>query len=370
VCEKQAMRHKKQRGRMHAFSDFGLQTMAWLVWVLLAHSTLHLSVSHVEHSQGSDRATILLWDQRKEDSSVPHIIRTAVGECEVTYDRTRLADIDAAVFFMRYVQSVPPIRRPRGALWIMRVRESPASLAHRYEWFLTQMDFEINMYMSYEHFADIYSPFGVIASGERVRVPDTSFRARQGLIVAVISDCSASLRWHRLEALRMYLTIDVMGSGSCSSVPLDHSCKVRHSNQKACFQSLGTKYKFYFALENSDCEDYITEKVWLNAFEGNMIPVVWGTRAHYKTNLPPNSFINCAAFTTVSHCASFILAVAKNESHYQSFMSWKLNAGVHVREDDYDDICHATLRNRGRERPAVGVRALRDVNRVCSEGQT
>ena len=45
--------------------------------------------------------------------------------------------------------------------------------------------------------------------------------------------------------------------------------------QLKCFQELGRKYKFYVALENSDCDDYITEKVFRNAFESGMIPIVW-----------------------------------------------------------------------------------------------
>ena len=45
--------------------------------------------------------------------------------------------------------------------------------------------------------------------------------------------------------------------------------------QRRCFQELGRKYKFYLALENSDCDDYITEKVFRNAFESGMIPIVW-----------------------------------------------------------------------------------------------
>ena len=35
-------------------------------------------------------------------------------------------------------------------------------------------------------------------------------------------------------------------------------------------------YKFYFAWENSACQEYITEKVWWNAYEKGAVPIVMG----------------------------------------------------------------------------------------------
>ena len=47
--------------------------------------------------------------------------------------------------------------------------------------------------------------------------------------------------------------------------------------QGSCFRELGRQYKFYFAMENNDCSDYITEKVWHHCFEHNMVPLVRDT---------------------------------------------------------------------------------------------
>ena len=55
---------------------------------------------------------------------------------------------------------------------------------------------------------------------------------------------------------------------------MPESCGRQTSDQLKCFQELGSKYKFYVALENSDCDDYITEKVFRNAFQSGMIPIV------------------------------------------------------------------------------------------------
>lgn len=38
-------------------------------------------------------------------------------------------------------------------------------------------------------------------------------------------------------------------------------------------------YKFYFAWENSACQEYITEKVWWNAYYKGAVPIVLGSTA-------------------------------------------------------------------------------------------
>jgi hypothetical protein len=54
-----------------------------------------------------------------------------------------------------------------------------------------------------------------------------------------------------------YIPVDIYGK--CSNL----SC----ARDGRCWQMLGQKYKFYLAFENSNCKDYITEKLFWNAFE-------------------------------------------------------------------------------------------------------
>ena len=37
-----------------------------------------------------------------------------------------------------------------------------------------------------------------------------------------------------------------------------------------------SNYKFYLAFENAPCKEYITEKVWWNAYHKGAVPVVLG----------------------------------------------------------------------------------------------
>jgi hypothetical protein len=60
------------------------------------------------------------------------------------------------------------------------------------------------------------------------------------------------------------------------TLPMPPGCdrNAKAYDNEACFKLLGTQYKFYLALENSDCEDYNTEKVFRNSFSSGMVPVV------------------------------------------------------------------------------------------------
>ena len=59
------------------------------------------------------------------------------------------------------------------------------------------------------------------------------------------------------------------------------------------FEEKFRKMKFYLAFENAFyCKDYVSEKLWRNAFETGLVPVVYGPLYDdVKNHAPPNSFI-------------------------------------------------------------------------------
>ena len=75
----------------------------------------------------------------------------------------------------------------------------------------------------------------------------------QGLIASVILDRNGRLEY--AKELSKYISVDIYGACSNKTCP-------RSSGR--CFDMLNNQYKFYLAFENSNCQDYITEKFFVN----------------------------------------------------------------------------------------------------------
>nr|XP_027217569.1 alpha-(1,3)-fucosyltransferase C-like [Penaeus vannamei] len=61
-----------------------------------------------------------------------------------------------------------------------------------------------------------------------------------------------------------------------------------------CWPNIIGNYTFYLSLENSWCDDYVTEKLYM-PLALYMVPVVWGA-ANYSRILPPNSYIDAREY--------------------------------------------------------------------------
>ena len=75
----------------------------------------------------------------------------------------------------------------------------------------------------------------------------------------LIHECLYLCRNGRLQyatELSQYISVDIYGA--CGTM------KCPRSESGNCNDLLRTKYKFYLAFENSNCEDYITEKFFVN----------------------------------------------------------------------------------------------------------
>lgn len=76
-----------------------------------------------------------------------------------------------------------------------------------------------------------------------------------------------------------------------------------------------SSYFFYFAAENSICEDYITEKLWQNAFEHIVVPIVLRRRVVERL-APPHSFIAVDDFANVRQLANHLKYLMENREAY------------------------------------------------------
>lgn len=91
-----------------------------------------------------------------------------------------------------------------------------------------------------------------------------------------------------------------------------------------------SKYLFYLAFENSNCPEYLTEKLWWNAYSKNAIPVIMGDSHNtIKKLLPPSSYIHVEEFATPRDLANYLLYLNSTLSELYTYYQWKSYYEIH-----------------------------------------
>ncbi|BHF81132.1 Alpha-(1,3)-fucosyltransferase 7 [Sparganum proliferum] len=155
-------------------------------------------------------------------------------------------------------------------IWALETGESPfhmpsisSAFQEHFKIFLTTKA-DSHVPYSYGAFVAHEKPEKIIPLEQQIRMLNENnshwlpkcHAGRRKKAVALISNLRAlNNRLGYIEELAKHVDVDVYGNGrlNCSR------------NGDACLRKLSLKYKFYLAFENSNCEDYITEKFFGNA---------------------------------------------------------------------------------------------------------
>ena len=111
---------------------------------------------------------------------------------------------------------------------------------------------------------------------------------------------------------------------------------------KTAPDNLIRSYKFYLSFENQiHCKDYITEKLFRNAYENHVVPVVFGaTKSDYATIAPPGSYIFAEDYT-IKQLVRYLHYLDRNLTAYSEYFAWRT---LHIQDmHDYGrvkDFCH------------------------------
>ena len=148
------------------------------------------------------------------------------------------------------------------------------------------------------------------------------------------------------------LKIDALG-GCLRNFP-DNSTEVKiiSSFNLTLLWEFASQYKFVIAMENSICDDYVTEKFGMltydifsfnsgrlgNVINAGVVPIIYLDIEHrcpdyskfvpFDNNNPPEaSYINLAQFSSAKEAANYISDVAENETIYNKFL-WYRNQNL------------------------------------------
>ncbi|KAI3380435.1 hypothetical protein SNEBB_001661 [Seison nebaliae] len=257
--------------------------------------------------------SILMWTTRFGGTILRDFWRddNCNKNCFFANNRTLEEEADVIVFHDLHQKDFWwPKRRPN-QIWTLWRVESPLKWGKIHS--LPPNTF--NFTMTYSRRSDVIATYGEYKEREEIdktfeRTLSQQFKQRINNGLVMMSNCK-SPRINYINELKRYFDVHSFGR---------------------CFQQSYTKniqkntYKFYLALENSQCEDYVTEKLWVNSFQNYLIPIVKGPKkSSYEKIAPPNSFIHLDDFYSTKELASFLSKVSSNITLYRSFHEWRIH---------------------------------------------
>ncbi|UJR32154.1 hypothetical protein I4U23_019621 [Adineta vaga] len=142
-------------------------------------------------------------------------------------------------------------------------------------------------------------------------------KEKQADIVWIISNCNAhNGREGFIEELMKEIKID--SYGSCLNN------RQGYEDRMAENVDAYTKYKFVIAIENSNCIDYVTEKL-VKVIESGSIPIVAGrtNRPDYRRFMPDHSYINIFDYPTIKSLTNDLKRIGSNQTLYESYLWFK-----------------------------------------------
>lgn len=205
--------------------------------------------------------------------------------------------------------------RSKNQVFIFMTREAGSKIRHKSVLY--------NMSMTHRFDSDFRVPYGAY-NDTPPENPDDFVKdwtkGKTKLAAWMASNCKLT-SWPRSEFvhnLSKLIPIDMFGK--CGG----KECK----NGDECRKIL-RNYKFYFALENQHCRDYITEKFWYNALCNDVVPIVFGAaRSEYEKVAPPHSFIHLDDFSSMEQFLDYIKLLDNNPGLYNSYFDWKKHGTV------------------------------------------
>ncbi|NXJ71695.1 FUT6 fucosyltransferase, partial [Rostratula benghalensis] len=259
--------------------------------------------------EGERKLTILLWKwpfgQHFNFMNCSKLYRNS--DCHFTANHSWSQKADAVIMHHRDVctERLAQIPRLPSQLWIWFNLESPSHSPN-----LGAMDNLFNLTMSYRKDSDIFTPYGelqVLDQPQPLSIP-----TKTKLVAWVVSNWRAgSQRVKYYQELKKHIAVDIYGQHHLP-LPWDK------------LLSTVSQYSFYLAFENSQHEDYITEKLWRNALSSGTVPVVLGPpRENYERFLPPDSFIHVDDFASAGDLARFLRELSEDAERYQRYFQWR-----------------------------------------------
>jgi len=304
------------------------------------HSTPWGTTTTTTAAGGDRDVTVLLWQW---PFGVPQDLRGDVclqryniPRCRLWHDRSAYPTADVVVFHSRELalpEGRPPLHppRPRGQRWVWMSLEAPTNCGD-----LRPFAGVFNLTMSYRRDADIVVPYGKVVpreAGPGGGEEEPPLLHNKSIPVCwVVSNYQPGHRRSRVfSQLRDVVPITVYGHWNNRTLSTGDLLPTI----SGCY--------FYLAFENSESRDYITEKLWRNAYQSGAVPVVLGPPLEdYRAVAPHGSFIHVDEFASVGDLGRRLRQLVEEAAaggSYTAFFRWRKDWRVKQYTDWRERLC-------------------------------
>ena len=250
------------------------------------------------------------------------------NKCILSVNRTSPLDYDAVVFHTRDPHYPPKVRFP-SQIYIAFVYEAPVVPGRHYikgnfyNWSATYYK-KSDVTLQHGWWETLSKP--VQNAIQSLPQYNKSRPNSTSTILWVVSHCGAiSGRDKYVNELQRYMSVDIYGR--CGKACPGGT----KGNDVNCYDKLAKagQYKFYLALENANCEDYISKKPYRGII-AKMVPIVFGGKnaSDYVGLFPPNAYIDARNFTSPKHLAEYLKVLDRDDDKYFAYHAWRTDYAV------------------------------------------
>ena len=142
---------------------------------------------------------------------------------------------------------------------------------------------------------------------------------KSGGVLAIVSNCKSGYR----NKILKHFKENIFWPNGTSAFDFYGKCS-GHRFQTDDFLKFRKKYRFYLAIENSRCLDYITEKFWQTIWTES-VPIVAGQpRSNYERLIHKNAFIHLDDYKgDLKNLTDHINRLLTDNYGYDQYFEWR-----------------------------------------------
>ncbi|GJJ74907.1 hypothetical protein EMPS_07265 [Entomortierella parvispora] len=278
--------------------------------------------------------------------------------CKHTLDRSRYADSRVVVFHDWDPHDLPPVKDAQNNVkaWVLNKAERPDP--HHYQArYMNLFTYRFTYHFGSDFIGSYFKagrdlPDGLInlvsrpafkSLAQKNQYRQHGFHPQDNRPLApvawIASNCEATNGRHfMVQQLQKYIPVDIYGHCIPSRAwPKQASTSNNNNNininintpdseddsaKEMSDEELVSHYKFYLALENTNCEDYITEKLWRPLAVGS-VPIVDGPKDYSRLQPAAKSLIVYDDFGSPQALAAFLRRLDQDDGAYEEYLSYR-----------------------------------------------